>query len=170
MKTLMRLFRPEPNPATALWSAVVDRARLPDWYRDFGVPDTIDGRFAMVATVSALAILRLERGGDEARRRSVALTECFVADMDSEMRQLGVGDPVIAKKVGKLVGSLGARVGRWREAVAGTGNWSEATRTSIYRDEPVAGDVMALAEQRLRHFWAALDHAEDATLLGGRLP
>ena len=77
----------------ALYAAVVDRARDPDWYLAGGVPDTIDGRFGMVATVLALVLLRLEDDADAAG--AVArLTEHFVTDMDGQLRQIGVGDVV----------------------------------------------------------------------------
>ena len=53
----------------------------------------------------------------KAREAAVALTERFVAAMDSEHRELGLGDPSLGKKVRKLVGSLGRRVDLWREAL-----------------------------------------------------
>ncbi|WP_185829121.1 ubiquinol-cytochrome C chaperone family protein [Sphingomonas ginkgonis] len=166
----MRLFKSEPNVARPLYNAVVERAREPDWYRDLGVPDTIDGRFAMLATIQALTTLRLEQGEDEARRSSVALTECFIENMDVEMRQLGISDPGISKKVGKLVGSLGNRVGEWRRVAAGEASWTAATHRSVYREVEVEGSVAALMEQRLRAFWAALQRTSDEALVAGQLP
>ena len=82
------------------------------------MPDTVDGRFAMVAAVTALILLRLEDEGEAARRDSVLLTETFIDDMDSSLRQIGIGDFVVGKHVGKLVGALGGRVGAFREAEA----------------------------------------------------
>jgi len=90
-------------------------ARDPAWYRDGGVPDTVDGRFAMVSAVTALILLRLESEGEAARRESVLLTETFIDDMDSSLRQIGIGDFVVGKQVGKLVGALGGRLGAFRE-------------------------------------------------------
>ena len=75
------------------------------------MPDTIDGRFAVLATITALVLVRLERGGDEAKRASVALTERFIEVMESEHRELGLGDPTLGKTVRKLVGSLARRTG-----------------------------------------------------------
>lgn len=170
MKTLMRLFRSEPNAAQPLYAAIVEKAREPGWYRDLEVPDTIEGRFAMLATIDALVTLRLEQGEDEARRLSVALTECFVADMDSEMRQLGVSDPGISKKVGALVGSLGGRVGAWRRAAAGEESWTAVTERSVYREQAPSPALVALAEQRLRELWGDLQRLGDDALIAGRLP
>ena len=81
--------------AQALYAAVVAQARDPFWYREGQVPDTMDGRFAMVSLVSALAMLRLEALGDaEATAR---LTEAFVADMEGQLREIGVGDVGVGK-------------------------------------------------------------------------
>ena len=109
MASLMRLFRAEPRSAKPLYEQVVARARQPHWFREGQVPDTVEGRFAMLATLLALVDLRLEAGGEAARFASVSLAECFIDDMDAELRQMGTGDPVMSKKVGSLVGALGGR-------------------------------------------------------------
>ncbi len=110
---------PRPQRGAALFNALVNEARQPHWFLSGKVPDTLDGRFAVLATVTALATVRLEQGGDEAREAAVALTERFVDAMDSEHREMGIGDPSIGKTVRKLVGSLGRRVELWREALRG---------------------------------------------------
>ena len=103
-----------PARGADLFRWVSDRARDPDWYRKGEVPDTVDGRFAMLATIAALAIARLERDDDS--EASVALTERFVEAMEAEHREMGMGDPRLGRTVRKLVGSLGRRVELWRAA------------------------------------------------------
>ena len=77
----LSLFGTKPlADAEAHYAAVVAEARLPAWYRDAGVPDTLDGRFAVLATLLALTDIRLERGGDHARSFGPRLTEAFIAD------------------------------------------------------------------------------------------
>jgi cytochrome b pre-mRNA-processing protein 3 len=97
MNLLQRLFKPAPAmPARlTLWHAVVTEARARRWYRDFAVADTVEGRFDMVTLVLAVVLLRIERAGDGAS--SVALTELFIEDMDSQLRQAGVGDLLVGK-------------------------------------------------------------------------
>ena len=70
----------------------------------------------MIAAVLALVMLRLERDG--MAQETVWLTELFVADMDSQLRETGVGDLVVGKHIGKLVAVLGGRLGALREALA----------------------------------------------------
>ena len=103
--------------ADALYAAIVAEARLPHWYRDAGVPDSLDGRFAVLTSLLALADIRLERGSDEALAIGPRLTERFIADMDAQMREAGFGDPGLGKQVRTMVGSLASRVDRWRLAV-----------------------------------------------------
>jgi len=170
MASLMRLFRSEARTAKPLYDQVVERARQPHWYLDGAVPDTIDGRFAILATLLALVDLRLESGEEKARLASVSLAECFIDDMDAEMRQIGIGDPVMAKKVGSLVGALGGRVGAWRRAIAGEESWPSVIDRSVYREQEVSEAAFGHVERQLRLFWSGLESRGDQALLGGTLP
>ena len=119
MSLLARLFSSRPDPREdlrPLWHRVVELSREPALYRDDGVADSVAGRFDMIAAVLALVMLRLERDG--MAQETVWLTELFVADMDSQLRETGVGDLVVGKHIGKLVAVLGGRLGALREACA----------------------------------------------------
>ena len=119
MSLLARLFSSRPDPREdlrPLWHRVVELSRDPALYRDDGVADSVAGRFDMIAAVLALVMLRLERDG--MAQETVWLTELFVADMDSQLRETGVGDLVVGKHIGKLVAVLGGRLGALREALA----------------------------------------------------
>ncbi|GLR46704.1 ubiquinol-cytochrome C chaperone family protein [Sphingomonas astaxanthinifaciens] len=170
MKSLMRLFRSEPNVARPLYEQVVAKARQPHWYLAGQAPDTMEGRFSVLATLLALTDLRLERGGDASRKASVALTECFVEDMDSQLRQDGVGDPVMGKKVGSLVGALGGRVGAWRRAIDGAESWEAVAGRSLYREKIPSDDALAHSVTELRHYWRGLEGRSDEALIEGILP
>jgi cytochrome b pre-mRNA-processing protein 3 len=99
-----------------LWHRVVEIAREKAWYADYGVADTVPGRFDAITLVLALVLLRMER--EEALiEPSVRLTELFVEDMDGQLRQSGVGDLVVGKHIGRLMGTLGGRLGALREAL-----------------------------------------------------
>ena len=159
---------PQRNRGAALFKALVGEARQPHWYVEGQVPDTIDGRFAVLATIVALATIRLERGGDLARTATVALTERFVEAMDAEHRQMGIGDPTVGKTVRKLVGALDRRVGLWRPTLDGGGDWDHALQVSLFRDVPSPAKALKHCEAALRSVWARLEAASDADLAEGR--
>lgn len=100
-----------------LWHRMVEIAREKAWYAQLGVADTVAGRFDMVALVTALVMLRMD--GDPALiEPSARLTELFVEDMDGQLRQSGIGDLVVGKHVGKLMGVLAGRIAALKEALA----------------------------------------------------
>lgn len=167
MPILDRIFgeaRREPDLAP-LYQAVVARGRDPFWYREGRVPDTIDGRFDMIAAMLALVLLRLEREGEAGRGPSALLTERFVADMDATLRQIGIGDYVVGKHVGRMISALGGRLGAFRD-----GGFTEAVRRNIFHEAPPAEAAVTLVAERLERFAAALEATSLDALLEGRLP
>ena len=156
------------NRGSALFEALVGEARQPHWFVEGQVPDTIDGRFAVLATTVALAIVRLERGGDAARTAAVALAERFVEAMDAEHRQLGIGDPTVGKIVRKLVGALDRRADLWRRTLADGDDWDHALRVSLFRDAPTSGEALDHSDAAARSVWARLEAASDQALAEGR--
>lgn len=170
MRSIRAMLRPKRDTGGPLYAVVVAEARRPAWYVEGGVADSLDGRFAVLASLTALTILRLEEGGEEAVRDSVALTECFIADMDAQMREIGFGDPSIGKQVRSMVGALASRVDRWRQARAGGIGWDEAVAFSIYRDAlPAAESAATYAGETLRRFDEGLRGASDRDLMEGRI-
>ena len=157
-----RLTPAEPRGAK-LFGSIVSEARRPVWYRDFGVPDTLDGRFSVLATLTALVTIRLEDGGEEAKAAAVALSERFIEAMDAEHRQIGFGDPTLGKIVRKLVSRLAKRVELWRSAVEAGDGWNSATKQSLDGSSPPEG------AERLQAFWSRLLMASDKDLIAGRL-
>lgn len=142
MKWLKGLFgKDDRDEWRPLYGAIVAEARRPEWYNGAGVPDTVDGRFDMLALVMSLVMIRLEREGPWGREGSARLAELFVEDMDGHMRQWGVGDVVVGKKIGGLMGALGGRLGAYRSP-----DRREAMIRNLYRGETPAPAQLAVAE------------------------
>ena len=158
----------ERSRGAELFDSVIREARKPHWYRDGEVPDTIDGRFAVLATVCALAMIALEDGDDEGQAASAALTERFIEAMDAEHRQLGLNDPGLGRRVRKLVRSLERRVDEWRAATQGELDWSETAVTSIYRGDSPKDGALNHSVGRLRELWSRLSSAPEHDLAEGR--
>ena len=138
-------------------------ARQPAFYRLGEVPDTLDGRFALLATILALLLVRIEHEGEAGNELSVAITERFIAAMEAEHRELGLGDPTLGKTVRKLVGALSRRVDLWRTAVATNGAWAAATRSSVYAADPDPAALVQVSD-RLRMIWSRFVAADMAAI------
>jgi len=153
--------------ARALYAAIVAEARRPEWYRDAEVPDTLDGRFAVLTSLLALADIRLERGADDARAIGPRLAEAFIADMDAQMREAGFGDPSLGKQVRMMVGALASKVDKWRLAVEAIQPWDEVAGTSLYGDSPP--DAADKGVEATRDWWRRLQQASDSEIAEGRI-
>jgi cytochrome b pre-mRNA-processing protein 3 len=169
---LSRLFGKGDDlaPFRPLYTAVVAKARDPFWYRDGRVPDTIDGRFDMVAAVLSLVLLRLEAEGAAAREAGARVTELFVDDMDGQLRQIGFGDIVVGKHVGGLMGALGGRLTAFRAALADPAALEAAVARNIFRDAPPAPELVGRVAARLKVFADALAATSFDRLIAGELP
>ncbi|MBK6708578.1 MAG: ubiquinol-cytochrome C chaperone [Sphingomonadales bacterium] len=171
---LRRLFGPaEPDPREALrplYDQIVAQARRPVWYLDGGVPDTVDGRFEMVSVTLSLVLIRLEK--DSAQAQAMAfLTEIFIDDMDAQLREFGVGDMVVGKRIGKLLGAFGGRLGAYREALADGASpdmLPEALRRNLYGEIVPTADQLDLVVQGLRQASTMLAQCDAADIMAGQ--
>lgn len=171
LSLLQKIFG-ETRQRTALaplYRAVVAHGRDPAWYREGRVPDTLDGRFDMIAAILALVLIRLEAEGEAGRGPSVLLTELFIDDMDGTLRQIGIGDHVVGKHVAKMMSALGGRLAAFRDART-QGSIAGAVRRNIFHDAPPSQEAVDRVAARLEAFAGALDRAAPETLLEGALP
>ena len=88
--------------AAELYSDVVAAARAPVFYAEFGVPDTIEGRYEMIVLHVVLLLRRMRAPGAHRRRLSQALVDFMAADLDRSIRELGVGDMSVGKFMKRL--------------------------------------------------------------------
>lgn len=158
----------EPRRGQALFDSAVAEARRKHWYLEGEVADSIDGRFAALATICALAIVRLESGECNGDAESAALTERFIETMDAEHRELGLNDPGLGRRIRKLVGSLERRVDEWRDAVAGERDWNEAVISSLYRGDEPTDPALAHSSAALKALWDRLADASEERLAEGQ--
>ncbi len=144
------------------------RARAPDWYVAGHVPDTVDGRFDMIAAVLALVMLRLE--GDPAGIPAAThLAEAFVDDMDPQLREIGIGDLLVGKHIGRMMGMLGGRLGAYRDGLA-AGDLKPALVRNLYRGTAPDAAALAHAERELLALRAGLADVGIDRLIAGGLP
>ena len=157
-----------PKRGRDLFGLAVEEARQLHWFVEGEVPDTVNGRFAVLATIVALITVRLERDGDNGRQESAALTERLVETLDAEIREMGLGDPTLGKQVRKLIGAVAGRVERWRLLAPSDEPWTEEVKRSVYGDEAASPTAVAHAETSLRDLWQRLDETSLQDLVEGK--
>jgi cytochrome b pre-mRNA-processing protein 3 len=92
--------------ARSLYGSIVARARAPVFYADWGVPDTVQGRFEMIVLHLVLILRRLAAEGQKGERLARALTEEFVVDLDDAMREMTFGDLAVPREVKRATAAL----------------------------------------------------------------
>ncbi len=128
---LRRMFERKPDPGQALYEAIVAAARQPHYYADMGVPDTVDGRFDMIALHMFLVLDRLNDSSLEATRQS--LVDVFFRDMDRSLREMGVGDLSVGKKVRKMAEAFYGRLLAYKNSASeGEAALASALARNIY--------------------------------------
>lgn len=172
MSILTRIFggKSDREAFRPLFAEVVAIGRDPAWYKEGGVPDTLDGRFDMIAAVLALVLLRLERDGSATAEASVLLTELFIDDMEGSVRQMGIGDLMVGKHVGRMIGALGGRLAAFREASAEGSGFEAAVRRNVFHEAPPSEAALGFVSRRLEAFSEALGRQSSAALLAGTVP
>jgi len=153
---LFGLFRRPRQERTGfvLYGAAVAAAREPRFYAELGVPDTAAGRFELVSLHVALLIRRLRAAGDRsADALAQAVFDAMFADMDVNLREMGIGDLSVGKRVKMLWEGFHGRALAYAEALdAGdeAGLAAALARNIWVTEAAPAGAPEAVARQAIR--------------------
>jgi cytochrome b pre-mRNA-processing protein 3 len=107
--------------AIELYGAIVAQARQPAFFTGLRVEDTPEGRTGLLILLLFPLIERLQKGDAAAKRMARLLAETFVTDIDDCLREMGVGDLSVPKKVKRAAQALGERCLAYRRAAIGAG-------------------------------------------------
>lgn len=170
---LKRLFsRSRFDDATHdLYDTIVAQARQPVLYTDLGVPDTLDGRFDLLVLHGILAIRRIRRIAKGGEKAAQAVFDIMFADLDRSLREIGVGDLKVGKRIKQMAQAFYGRAESYGHALdAGDEEGLRAAlRRNLYgtsepTDGMIAGAAAYVVDQE-----AHLAGLADADLLAGRL-
>lgn len=134
--------------AQKLYGALVAQARRPEFYAHYGVPDSVDGRFEMVALHAFLLFQRLKDQGAKSAAVSQAVYDTMFRDMDASVRELGAGDLGVGKRVKYMTEAMGGRTKAYEAALAGgNGDLESALRRNLFgTTEPIGESITRMAE------------------------
>lgn len=135
----IRANKRHQDAAVNLYVTAVNQARSPAFFLDMGVPDTVDGRFDLIILHAMLLIRRLRKNGADAAGTSQALLNLMFADMDRNLREMGVGDLSVGKQVKKMAKAFYGRSETWEEGL-------DAQDGSAIEDDADSTLVKAFAE------------------------
>jgi cytochrome b pre-mRNA-processing protein 3 len=141
---ILRLFRRTPRGDTiaALYGTIVAQARAPAFYQAYAVPDTVNGRLEMVMLHAVLVLLRLEGEAAPLRALGQELFDRFCRDMDDSMREMGVGDLAVPRRMRRIGSAFYGRLAAYRAALAapGDGPLAAALERNVFGG-PAAGEA-----------------------------
>ena len=145
---MLNVFRRNPRASTieALYGAIVAQARLPVFYLDYGVPDTVLGRFDMVVLHGVLLVRRLNAAA-ATQPLAQGVFDAFCRDMDDNLREMGVSDLGVPREMRKLAEAFYGRARAYEAALAGPDDaaLAMALARNVYADaaDPVAAGALA---------------------------
>ena len=156
--------------ADELYKVIVQQARQPVFYLDCGVPDSIGGRFEMVALHAYIAMRRLKNIDDEGAQAAQSLFDTLLTDMDRYMREMGIGDLGVGRRIKALAISFYGRVKAYDEALLGEeGELVEALERNLLLDgSPYEEQVLHMAGDLSRNI-AAAENWSLAEMMAGNL-
>jgi cytochrome b pre-mRNA-processing protein 3 len=114
----LRNRRSKISKSEKLYGAIVAQARLPGFYRDLGIPDSLEGRFVVLSLHLFVVLHRLKQEGPAGGPLAQEMMDHFVADMDTVLREVGVSDLRVPKKMRALAGSAYALLETYDRAFA----------------------------------------------------
>ncbi len=100
-----------------IYTALVNQARQPDFYRDYGIADTLDGRFEMVVLHVFLYCHRLKAAPSPAKKSAQRIFDTMVRDLDGSLREMGVGDLSVGKKIKPMIEVFYGRTAAYNTAL-----------------------------------------------------
>ncbi len=143
-------------------------ARLPVFYQGFGVPDTLEGRFVVLSLQLFAVLHRLKAEGEAAGTLAQDLVDRFGADMETVLREIGVGDLSIPKKVRVLAASSAALLQAYEEALAeGDAALAAVVAEALPLDPKASGAVGSRLAHYLRETLRLLRTQDFARLCAG---
>ena len=159
-----------PDTISTLYGTIVAQARLPCFYQDYAVPDTVNGRFDVIVLHLGLVLERL--AADPALRDlGQGLFDLFWQDMDHNLREMGVGDLAVPKRMRSLGEAFYGRTGAYRAALAEDDQraLAEALTRNIYGSADVGAAAPARLAAYMREIARDLAAQDTAAMAAGGL-
>ncbi len=155
--------------AHGVYHSAVVRAREPLFYNSFGVSDSLDGRFDMISIHVFLILHRLKGGSRAARRLSQDIFDIMFSDMDRSLREIGVGDLSVGRKVKAMAKALNGRIANYDKGLHQQASLEEALIRNLYRGQQPSDRILFLMAQYVRDVSIFLSQQDENDILKGHI-
>jgi cytochrome b pre-mRNA-processing protein 3 len=156
--------------ADLAYRRVVEQARQPMFFTDFGVPDTLDGRFELICLHAFIYLHRLKVERPQATRLCQCFFDSMFADFDRALREMGIGDLSVGKHIKRMTRAFYGRIHAYEEGLAGNDRaLGAALARNVFGtviDSVLFAEVMAIY---VRNAVSELCRQSTAELLAGRI-
>lgn len=152
-----------------VYHSTVVRAREPIFYNNFGVPDSLDGRFDMISVHVFLILHRLKGGSRAAQRLAQDIFDVMFSDMDRSLREIGVGDLSVGRKVKAMAKALNGRITHYDKGLNREASLEEALMRNLYRGQQPSGRILFSIAQYMRDVSVFLDQQDENDILKGHI-
>jgi cytochrome b pre-mRNA-processing protein 3 len=175
-KTLLPQSTYITRTASKMYGSIVASARQKTFYAAWGIPDSREGRLEMILLHVALLMLRLERADTGGAALSRALAEAFITDMDDNMREIGIGDLAVPRKIKKAGAALFDRHRDYGRALTArdTAALAAALQSALTLEPAISVTSKPLDTQAIcaytERLWGALQVATDEDCMAGFVP
>ena len=150
---------PRADTIQGLYGAIVAQARKPAFYADYGVADTVAGRFDMIVLHLVLFVRRLRREPAPIRALGQGVFDLFCRDMDHSFREMGIGDLAVPKHMRRVAEAFYGRAAAYDDSIDRPGE--EPLATALARNIfPEAVGVPACVGRLARYVRAAIDELD----------
>ncbi len=141
--------RRQEQKIDALYGAIVAQARRPVFYADYGVADTVSGRFDLLVLHLALVLRQLREAPEAVRPLGQGLFDAFCRDIDGNLREMGVGDLAVPKEMKRFGEAFYGRAAAYDRALAGEADLAATLARNVLGGEahPAAGRLAAYVRQ-----------------------
>lgn len=152
MMALGKLFRPRRHEGAAhgLYVAAVEQSRQPSFYLDWGVADTVDGRFDLLTLHVCLILARLARERGTQKELGQTLFDLMFADMDVNLREMGVSDTGVGSRIKTMAKAFYGRLAAYTEGLNDAVLLGPALERNLYRGRPPAPGVVEAMTSYIR--------------------
>ena len=124
--------RQRRTAALAAYRAIVERSREPAFYLDWGVPDTLDGRFEVLALHVFFVLNRLKGEPGQTAAFAQEVFDIMFADLDAALREMGAGDLGVGRRVQAMARGLYGRIAAYQKGLGDAAEMVAALRRNLF--------------------------------------